>query len=118
MYNTECSKNIYIREVGADVKTEKSVIQDGTKSDVSAVKNDIQDKIENSISAVCAGQEELKSDTQTVGRRTTTETQQEFAASVGIPADFVQRGLARIPRRSSGPRSEAAPSYGRRNVAE
>jgi hypothetical protein len=50
----------HIRDVGADVKTEGSVIQDEIKTGESAVRNDVEDKLEKSISAVSVGQERVE----------------------------------------------------------
>jgi hypothetical protein len=52
----ELRKNV--KDLRADVETEKSAIQDGIKNDVIAVKEDNEDLIENSTSTVAVGQED------------------------------------------------------------
>jgi hypothetical protein len=48
----------HVKDVRADVETEKSAIQDGIKNDDIAVEEDNEDLIENSTSTVGVGQED------------------------------------------------------------
>jgi hypothetical protein len=82
------------KDVGADVKTERSAIQDEIKTEESAVRNDVEDKVEKSISAVSVEQEKLEN-----GSMNQAQKLQAAKTAAGPPAKLqeVTRVRGRTP---------------------